>query len=97
MAKSLRNKQKVAARRQKRTDSHYAVRESERLGRISANLMGKGEGSKKFTRKIDWLGDEEVKKAEEGVDEEGMGEGEKMEDDVEVKAEDGEYLSSDVE
>ncbi|KAJ9112879.1 hypothetical protein QFC19_000434 [Naganishia cerealis] len=38
MGKSLRNKKKVAARTQKRTDSFYAVHHAARLQRLSSKL-----------------------------------------------------------
>lgn len=43
MGKSLRNKKKVAARTQKRTDSFYAVHHAARLQRLSAKLTTEGE------------------------------------------------------
>lgn len=46
MAKSLRSKSKVAARRKKRTDSHYAVADAERMARVHANLTGKSKTQK---------------------------------------------------
>ncbi|KAJ9113033.1 hypothetical protein QFC22_006129 [Naganishia vaughanmartiniae] len=55
MGKSLRNKKKVAARTQKRTDSFYAVHHAARLQRISSKLQSGG-------------GDAEVKEDEMKVD-----------------------------
>ncbi|GFZ45831.1 hypothetical protein JCM24511_03563 [Saitozyma sp. JCM 24511] len=42
MAKSLRSKVKNAARRKRRTQTHYAVAGAERVQRISDKLLGKG-------------------------------------------------------
>ncbi|BEJ12814.1 hypothetical protein CspHIS471_0212740 [Cutaneotrichosporon sp. HIS471] len=41
MAKSLRSKVKLAARRRKAVMSHYAVADAERTARISARIMAK--------------------------------------------------------
>lgn len=41
MAKSLRSKTKLAARRRKAHESHYAVADAERTARISARIMAK--------------------------------------------------------
>jgi len=44
MAKSIRAKVKMAARRKKRADGFYAATEVARLERLHARLMGKGKG-----------------------------------------------------
>lgn len=41
MAKSLRSKAKLAAKKRKSTQSHYAVTEAERTARVSARLLSK--------------------------------------------------------
>lgn len=43
MAKSLRSKAKLAARKRKATESHYAVVEAARTARVSAKLLKKDE------------------------------------------------------
>jgi hypothetical protein len=47
MGKSLRNKKKVAARTQKRTDSFYAVHHAARLQRLSSKLQSGGDAEVK--------------------------------------------------
>ena len=42
MAKSLRSKVKLAARRKRASQSHYAVADAARTARISARLLGSG-------------------------------------------------------
>lgn len=44
MAKSLRSKSKLASRRKKANESHYAVVEASRTARLSARLLKKGAG-----------------------------------------------------
>lgn len=67
MAKSLRSKTKLAARRRKAHESHYAVASAERTARISAKLL----------KKTDVEGDDEEMAAEAQVDgDEEMKEGE---------------------
>ncbi|EIW70197.1 hypothetical protein TREMEDRAFT_30040 [Tremella mesenterica DSM 1558] len=56
MAKSLRAKTKMAGRRKKRNDSHYAVVEAARTARVSEKLLGKSQNS-----------EEEVPAAEEEI------------------------------
>ncbi len=58
MGKSIRSKAKRKARIIKRTDSHYAVADAERVQRLNARLMGK--------EKVKDEGDEEKMKVEEG-------------------------------
>jgi len=43
MAKSLRSKTKLAARRRKAHESHYAVADAQRTARLSAKLLKKSE------------------------------------------------------
>lgn len=43
MAKSLRSKAKLAARKRKATESHYAVVEAARTARVSSKLLKKDE------------------------------------------------------
>lgn len=45
MAKSLRSKAKLAARKRKATESHYAVAEAARTARVSAKLLKKDENA----------------------------------------------------
>jgi hypothetical protein len=59
MAKSLRSKAKLAARRKRRTETHYAVAGAARVERISAKLLGKSKAADKDE-------DEEDEKAESG-------------------------------
>lgn len=47
MAKSLRSKVKQAAGRKRRSDSHYAVAEAERIKRLSTKLMDKSKTAEK--------------------------------------------------
>ncbi|RXK41007.1 hypothetical protein M231_01638 [Tremella mesenterica] len=61
MAKSLRAKTKMAGRRKKRNDSHYAVVEAARTARVSEKLLGKSQNS-----------EEEVPAAEEEITDEKM-------------------------
>lgn len=70
MAKSLRSKTKLAARRRKAHESHYAVANAARTARISAKLLNKDGGEQ------DAEGDDKM--AEGGDEEEDaeMGEGE---------------------
>lgn len=67
MAKSLRSKTKLAARRRKAHESHYAVTEAERTARISEKLLAK--------TKTDTEGDANMEAAEGDAE---MTEGEYM-------------------
>ncbi len=75
MAKSMRSKAKRKARIIKRTDSHYAVADSERVQRLHERLTGKGKAKEEE-------GDEAVEREEqEGADGEFKtedGEGERL-------------------
>jgi hypothetical protein len=66
MAKSLRAKSKVAARRKKRTDSHYAVADAERMARVHANLTGKGKAQEGGKAAAEDKEDEAEEEAVEG-------------------------------
>jgi hypothetical protein len=63
MAKSLRSKVKRKARIIKRTDSHYAVADAERVQRLHERLTGKGQQEE---------GEEEIKDVQEGEDDGGF-------------------------
>ncbi|KAL1409051.1 hypothetical protein Q8F55_005875 [Vanrija albida] len=67
MAKSLRSKTKLAARRRKAHESHYAVANAARTARISAKLLNKEGGEQ------DAEGDDKMAEEAEGEDTE-MGE-----------------------
>jgi hypothetical protein len=67
MAKSLRSKVKLAARRRKANESHYAVADAARTVRLSAKLLKKGDGDAEEKAEgeqevVD--GDEEMKEGE---------------------------------
>ncbi|KAJ9094260.1 hypothetical protein QFC21_006086 [Naganishia friedmannii] len=68
MGKSLRNKKKVAARTQKRTDSFYAVHHAARLQRLSSKLQSGADAEvKEDEMKVDGetVKDEEKKGGDE--------------------------------
>lgn len=88
MGKSLRNKSKLAARRQKRNGSWYAVAHDERIQRLHNKLVGKDEdGDVKVDEGIE--GEEKAEGSGSGYEDVVDGEGMEVED---VKLEDGEEV-----
>ena len=63
MAKSMRSKVKRKARIIKRTDSHYAVVDAERVQRLHERLTGKGNAAEE--------GQDEMKDGQDGADDDG--------------------------
>jgi hypothetical protein len=60
MAKSLRSKTKLAARRRKANMSHYAVADAERTARISARIVAKAGVKEDAEGDAEMEGDEEM-------------------------------------
>jgi hypothetical protein len=66
MAKSLRSKTKLAARRRKANMSHYAVADAERTARISARIVAKAGVKEDAEGDAEMEGDEEMTEGECG-------------------------------
>lgn len=64
MAKSLRSKTKLAARRRKANMSHYAVADAERTARISARIVAKAGVKEDAEGDAEMEGDEEMTEGE---------------------------------
>lgn len=64
MAKSLRSKTKLASKKRKATQSHYAVTEAERTARVSAKLLAKLEKPEDVEGDAEMGDEEEVKEGE---------------------------------
>lgn len=88
MAKSLRSKTKLAARRRKAHESHYAVADAERTARISARIMAKAKPTEdeEGDAAMEAEGDEEMK---EGESERPTASGASWRDEIAIGEDDG--------